>query len=400
MRTILLILLALVYGCLTTEPTGVEVMNLSNGALENCENFDYSASVIMRIPSGDSISFTGECWLKKMPSDTLFGYYMRIIQSTRKVQMGDRKHSQKGIVEHLYTGASIYYTQHSSRNITTRPPVNAGGFISVSTARNYIPQDIIVGYTMDKVAVSPDQVSLDSIANDYWVLRIESDLKNEFVERFKLIWINKKTYLPFKFFHKTERSVGDIWTTKVSLANLKVNINSTVVDSILSELSVPQDYEVKNLSPPGKDHKWPSLGIGIPAPSFSLLTNYGDSISFSDLKGKMLLLDFWYINCYPCRKAIPTLNNIKSRYEEKGLEVLGMNPYDRKKERMDDYLSRKKVSYTIVEADSQIIADYKIKSYPTFYLIDRKGNIRFSEIGFLEGSLDSLEAIIQSELLP
>lgn len=404
MRTFLVIISSLCLFVLLShrpgdENTAVEVMNLSNEALAQCENFTYSASVIIRIPSGDSIRSTAECWIKKMPRDTLFGYYVRIIENMRVVRIDDKKYpTQDGIIEHLYSGENIYYIIHSAKKVLANIPINAKRFTSLNTESDYIPVDLLMGYSIDGSAVSPEQVSLDSIANEYWVLRIESKRRDEVIERYKQIWIDKNSRLPFKFFSRTEKKDGDIWTTTLEINDLVVNKDNETIDNLLSESNIPSNYELEYPKPPGSEPALPELEFGTSAPAFSLVTFDEDSITLFDLRGEMVLLDFWYINCYPCQLAIPDLNRLDSLYNSKGLNVLGLNYHDRKMERINDYVRRKKIGYTIVKSDKQTAADYKVQGYPTFYLIDREGKIRYSEIGYDEASFDSLEAIIRSEL--
>jgi cytochrome c biogenesis protein CcmG/thiol:disulfide interchange protein DsbE len=61
------------------------------------------------------------------------------------------------------------------------------------------------------------------------------------------------------------------------------------------------------------------------APDFTLASVDGKTITLSQLRGKVVLLDFWATWCAPCRLAIPHLNNLHKAYRERGLEIIGLS---------------------------------------------------------------------------
>src|SRR5690606_15334260 len=66
-------------------------------------------------------------------------------------------------------------------------------------------------------------------------------------------------------------------------------------------------------------------------PFNELVLNNGDTINLSELKGKVVLLDFWYRGCLPCIKAIPELNELQKEFED-DLVVIGVNDVDDNKQ--------------------------------------------------------------------
>ena len=97
------------------------------------------------------------------------------------------------------------------------------------------------------------------------------------------------------------------------------------------------------------------------------------------------MYDVWYIDCPPCVKAIPHLNDLHDKYAEMGLKVVGVNPFNNNEKdlkRFPNFLNHNKIDYPIVFVDSEESKDLKVQAYPTFYLVDSKGNILHSEIGF------------------
>jgi peroxiredoxin len=138
------------------------------------------------------------------------------------------------------------------------------------------------------------------------------------------------------------------------------------------------------------------LHTGDVAPDFSLKDVNGNTINLSDLKGKIVLLDFWYVACKPCIKASYKLDELQKEFAERGVVILGMNTMD-KSDKIKRHNKKHKISYNSILCTREMKARYKIKSYPSFYLIDQSGTIIFSTSGYsaeLKSELKS--AILQA----
>ncbi len=160
-------------------------------------------------------------------------------------------------------------------------------------------------------------------------------------------------------------------------------------------------YTIKDCRDSDEQKEIP-LVKGVKAPEFSgLYYQTGDSIKLSDYQGKIVVLDFWYQGCYPCVKAIPSLVKLRQEYSEKDLVVLGINAFDAKGERkFEDFVKKHKINYPIVFVQPKVITDYNITGYPTFYIIDRSGEIKYSKVGYSPDNeheiKDALEKIVEN----
>ncbi len=124
------------------------------------------------------------------------------------------------------------------------------------------------------------------------------------------------------------------------------------------------------------------VGAGPMAPEFSLKDMSGNEFSLKQLRGKVVLLDFWATWCPPCRTSIPDLVKLHKKYKEDGLIILGIS-MDRITTMNDERLKRfgkiLKINYPILRHDLNIVENYfgkKAPSLPTMYVIDRKGRVR------------------------
>ncbi|HET7479946.1 MAG TPA: redoxin domain-containing protein [Rubrobacteraceae bacterium] len=126
-----------------------------------------------------------------------------------------------------------------------------------------------------------------------------------------------------------------------------------------------------------------------------------DGISLADARGKVVLLEFWTYSCYNCQNAQPHINRFYERYDGEGLQVIGIHKPEFEFEK--DYAS---VSEAVKDANIQypVALDnndatwnaYSQRYWPTWYLIDADGFVRYKHIG--EGAYDETEKKIQ-ELL-
>ena len=127
----------------------------------------------------------------------------------------------------------------------------------------------------------------------------------------------------------------------------------------------------------------------------------GNEGRLANYKGKVILVDFWFMDCAPCIQTIPHLNELHRKYGEKGLQIIGVNPYDNTEKnlkRFPNFLSRHPIDYPIFFTSVEALEPFNIFSFPTFYLIDKKGKIIHKGTGFSKKVADKLDVLIQSEL--
>jgi len=161
--------------------------------------------------------------------------------------------------------------------------------------------------------------------------------------------------------------------------------------------SLASIYTIEDYEEPDEKAIMP-LATGSKAPDFTGL-NYqtNDSIQLVDYKNQVVILDFWYKDCYPCIKAIPFLSRLRDQYEESELAILGLNPFDHKEEnrrKLPDFIEINKINYPIVFIDKNVQKDYNVRAFPTFYIIDENGEIAFSKRGYSEEGETTIDSLL------
>lgn len=120
------------------------------------------------------------------------------------------------------------------------------------------------------------------------------------------------------------------------------------------------------------------LGIGKPAPNIAMEQPNGKLAQLSDLKGKVVLIDFWASWCKPCRRENPNVVRLYKKYNKKGFEVFGVS-LDKSKAAWENAIKADKLTWTHV-SDLQLWNNaaaqlYGVGSIPATFLIDADGNI-------------------------
>ncbi len=140
----------------------------------------------------------------------------------------------------------------------------------------------------------------------------------------------------------------------------------------------------------------PNLG---PAPELEndVWLNTEAPLRLSDLRGKVVLLEMWTFGCYNCKNVIPSLKDWHFKYQDQGLVVIGNHypefSYEADLDNLKEAIVRLDIPYAVAQDnDRQTWGAYNNRYWPTLYLIDKQGNLRYSHIG--EGAYEKTEAAI------
>jgi thiol-disulfide isomerase/thioredoxin len=146
-----------------------------------------------------------------------------------------------------------------------------------------------------------------------------------------------------------------------------------------------------------------SACAGTPAKgdAFPDLSTYGLEGQLPEMKGKVVLIDFFASWCGPCQESFPAMEKLYREYNAKGLVIVAVN-LDKKLEDMKRFLKDHPVSFSIVRDSSyKLVGEIKIPTMPSSFLLDKTGRVFMVHRGF-EGSktekqyADEIEALLKS----
>lgn len=127
---------------------------------------------------------------------------------------------------------------------------------------------------------------------------------------------------------------------------------------------------------------------GQPAPYFSLATLDGDTLTLADLKGQVVVLNFWATWCAPCRVEIPDLIEMQDDLTAEGVRFVGIAVNDLGREAIEAFAAEADFNYPIVLGDGEISDAYGgVYALPTTILIDRDGMVRHKITGLVSKSM-------------
>jgi peroxiredoxin len=145
----------------------------------------------------------------------------------------------------------------------------------------------------------------------------------------------------------------------------------------------------------------PSPAVLFEAPDFTLSTLSGISLSWAELRGKVVLLNFWATWCVPCRKEMPAIEALYQRYKDRGLEVVAISLDKGSTTVVEAFVKEVGVTYRVALDPSWATArTYGVRGLPATFLIDRAGNVVMRELGerdwMEEAKQQAVEGLLQA----
>lgn len=135
-----------------------------------------------------------------------------------------------------------------------------------------------------------------------------------------------------------------------------------------------------------------------PAPDFTLTTFDGESIALADLKGQVVVVNFWASWCKPCEEEAATLEAGWQQYRDQGVSFLGVDYVDTEPEARA-YLKRFAITYPNgPDLGTRISQAFRIRGVPETYFIDRQGTVVRVKIGPIE--MTELQSILDPLVKP
>jgi thiol-disulfide isomerase/thioredoxin len=131
-----------------------------------------------------------------------------------------------------------------------------------------------------------------------------------------------------------------------------------------------------------------------PAPDFRLPRLGGGEVAFDDLRGRIVVIDFWATWCLPCEETVPELNAFYDAHREEGVEVIGISIDEEGEDVVAEWIARHGVRYPILLGDVGLAQRFAAPGFPATFFVAPDGTITDPHVGYLDrGDLEQSLAL-------
>jgi len=138
------------------------------------------------------------------------------------------------------------------------------------------------------------------------------------------------------------------------------------------------------------------------APKFKLANLEGNTVSLEQLKGKVVVVDFWATWCGPCKASFPGMQQAVNKYKDDPnvvfvfVDTWENDLPEKVKTKVTDFITKNKYTFNVLyDFDNQTVSDFQVEGIPTKFILDKNNNIRFKAVGY-NGSAEELNEELQS----
>ena len=125
-------------------------------------------------------------------------------------------------------------------------------------------------------------------------------------------------------------------------------------------------------------------GSRVPAPDFTVTDLSGRTVSLSQFRGRVVLLDFWAVECAGCKVEIPWYVAFDKTYRDKGLALIGIDMYGESPAVVKAFLEKEHMNYPVAIGNDALGERFHVEEMPLTLLIDRSGRIALSHAGIVD----------------
>lgn len=194
------------------------------------------------------------------------------------------------------------------------------------------------------------------------------------------IWIDKKTDLPFKVRREMSHDTYIETVANVSLNKLKIKDFKAVN-------YFPKNYPLINPGERNSTQKESNL-LGKKAPIWTLTDTNEKKMSLPDLQSKVVMIQFTSVSCGPCRASIPFLNELTSAYKKADFDFVAIECTANSMNAVKFYQAKSGINYKFLKSTKSVLEEYKIRSFPVFFILDKDLIVRKVINGYGKGTTD------------
>jgi thiol-disulfide isomerase/thioredoxin len=353
-------------------------------ALQDLQHLQYTQTRELNYASENYTNTTDwSLYFDFLDPDTLTGFKYQIVDT---------------VSMQLYNGTEKFELDKKNRSININASPTKQSFSSLSalynsllTLRNALPL-IISDKSIEKkltdtsinnklyysITLYPGKRRLQNLGSGFDQMKTPSN----FV--YKII-ADKETHLPLIIYQGNDLNNDFI---KTSFTKIQINPNPPSAFSWYYSTYL-NEYK------PLLNERLELLGTGSLAPDWKLqIFNSDKTLSLHELKGNIILVDFWIKNCGPCIQSVPHLNELQKKYKNQHLKIISINSYDSKND-IQWFTNKHKIEYPVLLNGKEIATAYGVSGFPSFFLINKRGTIIYSHAGYDLSAKAAIEKLLK-----
>jgi peroxiredoxin len=355
--------------------------------IENSRNLTYTCIELFKNPAADDTTiYQNHAEFLKMPGDSIYGFFFKIKQNQ---------------LAGLYKGAiniDTYYGQdilnisfYDSTYRISKPDTKYSGF------RTSLPGNVkwikdLLNHNPSKIKQVADTTINRSACRHFIFNLYDSVVDNKRMYHNLHLFIYNSSSLPaciiFEGISKLSEGTYFIDYNKSTYSDYRLNRD----DMDIRSAAIPDGFH-----PPREQS--PLLASGTTAPDWTLFSTDGKKLTLSDLKGKVVLLDFSFIGCGNCMSALNPMNALHEKYKDKNVVIASIFFRD-KSDVVKKFVRNYNIKYPVyVDANSEVTKSYRVPGGPYFYFIDKEGKIQKVIEGYYSNVFEKETASILDNLL-
>ncbi|MBE0645874.1 MAG: TlpA family protein disulfide reductase [Bacteroidetes bacterium] len=212
------------------------------------------------------------------------------------------------------------------------------------------------------------------------ILACVSSIGEGMIETFTEWQLRTSDLMPLKVTQLYKMAEMQQWSNEIYIKAILVD--PELEPGLFSGATLPKNIAITEAPKPTIDGPT-LLKKGDAAPEFEADALQGGSVKLSDCRGKVVFLDFFYVDCFPCHRALPTLVELAKEFRDQGIVFLGIDSFDdlgsRKLHKLIDSMG---IKYPVLLTNKVVDRLYGVGGYPTAIIIDREGKISYADSGF------------------
>jgi peroxiredoxin/outer membrane lipoprotein-sorting protein len=347
--------------------------------ISQLDKINYQATVTTSdFGSADSQKVETTLWAQKWAEDPLLGYRIRM---------------KKNGASYIYNPPHLYRVDHQKDNILKINTSHNANALAEFSMERLLFNELLFEDFYRQVQTPGYQKTLEKETSDHWIIRIDYPPEKEISHMSRTLWIRKSNHLPDRMAYRVAYR-EETYYQRTELQHLSTNAGFS--QEIFSASDMLERYPIRNHLSNNSSNI--NLSIGEMVPEFEHPTLEGGLTSRRSLRGKVAVLVFWYKGCAACSAALTRLDVLQSRYVDQGFTVVGINSIDRERSPLEEWKDKHAISFPILLGDEYTENLYRIRVYPTFYLVDRQGILRHMHHGASDDSMRELTEEIRNLL--